>query len=132
MRKISIDFDGTLSRKDVQNYAKFVMDNGIDVWIVTSRLHEKNADNLQWNDDLYEVAENLGIPKSKIHFMNYSIFFDDKSYFLKDHDFVLHLDDIFTESNSINKVCKKTKGITVFGNSTWKRKCNRLLNLEGV
>lgn len=127
MKKVSFDFDGTLSRMDVQTYAYSLLDKGYEVWIVTSRLHEKNADNLQWNDDLYEVAEELGIPKSQIHFMNYSIFMDYKSHFLKDKNFVWHLDDDWTESNSVNRECKNTKGISVFGNSTWKIKCNRLL-----
>jgi len=127
MKKVSFDFDGTLSRVDVQDYAKSLIERGIEVWIVTSRLHEKNADNLQWNDDLYEVAEKLGIPKSQIHFMNYNIFMDDKSYWLKEHEFIWHLDDDFTEIKSIQRECKNTKGISVFGNSTWKRKCDKLL-----
>ena len=127
MKRVSFDFDGTLSRLDVQAYAKSLLDKGYVVWIVTSRLHEKNADNLQWNDDLYEVAEKLGIPKSQIHFMNTWIHGDDKSHWLKDQDFVWHLDDDFIEINSVNRECKNTKGISVFGNSTWKQKSNKLL-----
>ena len=44
MKKVSFDFDGTLSRLDVQKYAKSLIEQGFEVWIVTSRLHEKNAD----------------------------------------------------------------------------------------
>ena len=33
---VSFDFDSTLSRKDVQEYAKELLERGIDVWVVTT------------------------------------------------------------------------------------------------
>ena len=129
MKKVSFDFDGTLSRIDVQKYAKTLLDKGIEVWIVTSRNHEKNAENLQWNDDLYEVAKSLKIPKSQIHFMNWWLTENDKWEFLKDHAFIWHLDDDFTELKKIKRNTK-TLGISCFGNTTWKRKCDKLINKE--
>ena len=41
--KVSFDFDGTLSRKDVQNFAKSLVNTGYDVWIVTSRFDDESA-----------------------------------------------------------------------------------------
>ena len=38
--KVSFDFDGTLSRKDVQEYAKSLVNSGLEVWIVTSRFDD--------------------------------------------------------------------------------------------
>jgi len=35
--KVSFDFDGTLSKKDVQKFAKELVEEGHEVWIVTSR-----------------------------------------------------------------------------------------------
>jgi restriction endonuclease Mrr len=35
--KISFDFDSTLDREDVQEFAKELVEKGHDVWITTSR-----------------------------------------------------------------------------------------------
>ena len=40
-------------------------------------------------------------------------------------DFIWHLDDDWYELNCINKR-SKIKGISVFGNSKWKIKCDKL------
>ena len=41
--KVSFDFDSTLSRKDVQSFAKELVDRGLEVWIVTSRFDDESA-----------------------------------------------------------------------------------------
>lgn len=120
--KVSFDFDNTLSRTDVQEFAKTLIDNGLDVWICTSRLCPEKAPNNEWNDDLFKVANELGIPKSKVIFTNY----EDKAEHLTD-DFIWHLDDDWVELNEINKQ-RKTVGVSVFGNSVWKQKCLKILN----
>ena len=89
--KVSFDFDGTLSRTDVQIYAKSLIDNGIDVWICTSRLEPSKAHREDWNDDLFLVSDKLKIPREKIIFTNLT----DKSQILKDHNFIWHLDDYY-------------------------------------
>lgn len=122
MMKVSFDFDNTLSRTDVQEFAKTLIDNGLDVWICTSRLCPEKAPNNEWNDDLFKVANELGIPKSKVIFTNY----EDKAEHLTD-DFIWHLDDDWVELNEINKQ-RNTVGVSVFGNSVWKQKCLKILN----
>lgn len=93
--KVSFDFDGTLSRKDVQSFAKELVNSGHDVWIVTSRCSTEEAKKKAWwwiekqNQELYDVAEECGIPKEKIVFTEHI----DKIVFLKDKDFAFHLDD---------------------------------------
>lgn len=124
--KISFDFDYTLSRPTVYDFAKSLVDKGgFDIWIVTSR----HNDNDKWgftpdNSDLYKVAAELNIPDDKIHFTNG----DDKWGFIKDKDFILHLDDDWIELNLINRHTN-TKGISVWGNTTWKQKCKKILGL---
>lgn len=122
MMKVSFDFDSTLSRTDVQEFAKTLIDDGLDVWICTSRLCPEKAPNNEWNDDLFKVANELGIPKSKVIFTNY----EDKAEHLTD-DFIWHLDDDWIELDKINKQ-RKTVGVSVFGNSVWKQKCLKILN----
>lgn len=119
--KVSFDFDGTLSRIDVQEFAKTLIDDGLDVWICTSRLCPEKALNNKWNDDLFKVANELGIPKSNIIFTNY----EDKAAHLTE-DFIWHLDDDWIELDEINRQ-KKTVGVSVFENSAWKQKCLKIL-----
>ena len=72
--KVSFDFDGTLSRKDVQVFAKDLVNEGHEVWIVTSRFSDEAAkkDNWHWilgqNQKLFDVAQECGIKKENIQF----------------------------------------------------------------
>jgi len=119
--KVSFDFDCTLDKIGVQAYAKELLDNGIDVWICTSRTCPENSEN-GWNDDLFLIADELGIKRDNIIFTNH----EDKSNHLLHKNFKWHLDDDWIELNQLNK-SKDIVGISVFGNSTWKSKCNRVL-----
>jgi len=61
---ITIDFDGTLDREDVQKYAKRLIMDGHDVFILTSRYDDLHAHNYTLNPqnkDLYDVAYSLNI-----------------------------------------------------------------------
>ena len=72
--KMSFDYDSTMSRKDIQKYAKELIEEGHDVWIVTSRCATEPALAKGWhwvekqNQELYDVAEEVGIPREKIVF----------------------------------------------------------------
>lgn len=93
--KVSFDYDATLSRKDVQQFAKELVEQGIDVWIVTSRTSTEDiiARNWTWsfsqNEIVFEVAEECGISKEKVIFTDHK----DKINFLKGKEFLFHLDD---------------------------------------
>lgn len=126
--KVSFDFDSTLDRKDVQEYASELISRGVEVWIVTSRVENpmafygsEDARYLNWNDDLFSVASTLGIPKERIRFTAYQ----DKSEFLIPNNFTWHLDDDTQELFMIKR--SKVRGIQVESNS-WKNKCERILN----
>ena len=72
--KVSFDFDSTLSRKDVQEFAKELVNKGIEVWIVTSRFDDETAMQKNWhwikgqNQRLFDVAEECGIRRENIKF----------------------------------------------------------------
>jgi hypothetical protein len=119
--KVSFDFDSTLDKKIVQDYAQSLINKGHDIWICTSRTSPENS-KPGWNDDLFLISDKLGIPRSQIIFCNY----EDKSDHLNGKGFLWHLDDDWIELNQINS---KTDviGISVYGNTTWKQKCNKLL-----
>lgn len=111
--KVSFDFDSTLDRKDVQRFAKKLIDDGYEVWIVTTRTSTEYAkENLdQWtinrvdksNHKLFRVADNLGINREHIHFTNSKF----KIEFLEGKNFIFHLDDDTDElleiSTSVDK-----------------------------
>ena len=121
---VSFDFDDTLSRPDVQEYASELIERGLEVWVVTSRLSKQYLmeGNEKWNDDLYEVSNRLGIPEERIRFMNYS----PKVDFLETMNFLWHLDDDSTELFDIKFAKIKTRPIQVNG-SGWRGKCERIL-----
>jgi len=127
VKKVSFDFDDTLEFGDIQDFAKELMDIGIEVHITTSR-YENLDDYLptifpDGHKELFRVAEKLKVPRDHIHFTN----FQNKSTFIKGQDFIWHLDDDFMEIKDINRTTK-TKGIYVLGND-WKHDCKKLLNL---
>ena len=94
-KKVSFDFDGTLSEKQGQKRAKTHIDNGDVVYITTAR--PKKSDNPRYdNEDLFEIAEKLGISRDHIRFTA----FDDKWKYLKDFDF--HFDNDEVEITLIN------------------------------
>ena len=113
MITVSFDFDDTLSKKSVQNYAKSLIDNGVNVLIVTARYSNAFLSDEAWftnaygkeaaeniNEDLFIVASELNIKKENIIFMDMV----SKNTYLKQHDILWHLDDSYTEIRNIIKV----------------------------
>ena len=128
MKIVTFDFDNTLSRESVQEYALRLINGGVDVWILTSRYDDLNINKYGYrgvnNNDLYSVASKLGIPKWKIRFTCMR----DKSEYLYGTNVIWHLDDDFTELNKINRETE-TVGVSV-NSSIYQNKCNKLLGLN--
>ena len=120
--KVSFDFDGTLEFPVIQEYAKHLINNGIDVIICTSRYepgYKHSWGGVEWrNDDIFNVADKLGI--NNIIFTNMK----DKWLVLKDKDITWHLDDDNIEINIMNEQ-SNIKGILF--DEKWKEKCNKTL-----
>jgi hypothetical protein len=123
-KKVSFDFDDTLSFGDVQNYAKSLLDHeDIEIHIVTSRFEDLTKYDFECNhDDLFRIADEIGIKKENIHFTN----FEDKFVFFLNKDFIWHLDDSYVECMRINRHTA-TVGVNTLTNFI--PICNNLLNL---
>ena len=121
--KVSFDFDSTLDKPHIQEYAKSLVDNGFEVWIVTTRHSNETMNNDHYNDDLFEVAKECGINFNNIHFTDHQ----DKWQFLKDKGFIFHLDDDWHELRCIQRNIKGTMAISSFGNPKWKHKCQKAI-----
>lgn len=126
---VTFDFDSTLSRQDVQDYAFSLIKKGFDVWVLTSRydeLHKHKYRINPTNEDLYKVTDKLQIPREKIRFTCMR----DKAEYLFGTDVIWHLDDDFVEINNINRETE-TIGISVVSGG-YKAKCNKLLGIENT
>lgn len=126
---VSFDFDQTLSRKDVQAYAKELIERGVNVWICTSRYRKEKVGGL--NDDIFAVAAELGIPKWRVVFTDT----EDKSTILNEawEDgayFLWHLDDDEYECTSIHDYTNIYE--MNVRRASWKQKCDSLLVSCGV
>jgi hypothetical protein len=124
--KVSFDFDGTLQTEEVQEYAKELINRGIEVWVVTTRYDENQmhlyAGGEENIDDLWEVVDRLGIPRWKVRFTC----MEWKWKYLKDTKFLWHLDDNFEEFGHARVNGCKVPIILLKGD--WKQKCEELLN----
>lgn len=122
---VSFDFDGTLTRPDVQEYCKSLLKLGYDVHVVTTRfdeLHKHLWQNKPTNDDMYLITDKVGIKRENIHFMNFNY---GKGAYLFDSFAKFHLDDDDHELDGF--VAKqKTKPVFVL-RSDWKVICDNIL-----
>lgn len=113
--KISIDYDSTLDRGDVQEVVTDLVKKGYNVYIVTSRQCTETALKLghHWverqNSDLYAVADKCGIKRENIIFTEHV----DKIVYLKDKGFLFHLDDDVDELIKISESGDSCKPLNV-------------------
>ena len=93
---VSFDFDSTLENEHIQKYAIELMNMGYEIHIVTSRPDKwenkweiKGLPEVIWdNDDLYEVADRLGIKRENIHFTEYT---PKYKFFERNDDFIFRI-----------------------------------------
>ena len=126
MKKVlSFDFDGTLTRPDVQNYCQIFLSCGFDIHVVTTRydeLHKHLWANNPTNEDMYLITDKIGIKRENIHFMNFKY---GKGAFLLDTNAIFHLDDDERELNGFHYT-QITKPISVL-KSDWSEQCDKAI-----
>lgn len=129
--KISFDFDHTLSQPTVQDFARQLAAAGWELWIVTMRFDTKErmeryyrerqelAEDWQGNDDLFQVARQLGIPRRRVIFTNWQW----KSRFLARRRFILHVDDCKYLLGEIRKKRLPLRVLNCWNNHRWQKVC---------
>lgn len=129
MKKVSFDYDGTLALPSVEEFAKELVEQGYDVWVVTSRVGDDDLENSfqpwrtpDWNRDLWESCERIGIPKDNVVFTS----FKEKIDYLKDKDYIFHLDDDLYELTAIMESGDSCRPLNV-GHFDWKNNCLEVL-----
>lgn len=130
---ISFDFDSTLSLPHVQEYCKYLINKGqVEICICTRRYGpdtKGNPNDPYWTnlgsknwEDVFKLAEELKIDKQNIIFCDMG----KKSDFLKDKDFLWHLDDFKEEVDEISKNTK-VKGVLCQPYRAWQWQCNNYI-----
>jgi len=129
MKKVSFDYDGTLALPSVEEFAKELVEQGYDVWVVTSRVGDDDLENSfqpwktpDWNRDLWESCERIGIPKDNVVFTS----FKEKIDYLKDKNYIFHLDDDLYELTAIMESGDSCRPLNV-GHFDWKNNCLEVL-----
>ena len=92
LKNVSFDFDGTLTRSDVQSVAKACIAEGHNVFVTTARWPDPMI--FRWtpsptNEDMYEILDAVGIPRTNVIFTNAGT----KADFLVQAKTDIHLDD---------------------------------------
>lgn len=140
MQKVSFDYDSTLDIPSIQEYAKMLVEKGIEVWIVTSRYDSedkytpeflksinlvdvKEGELTKLHKELFEIADKVGISTDHIVFTNMR---PKHTYFADHPEFMWHLDDSFQECIWINEFTE-VKGVPWMGNKNWRVDCSKLL-----
>jgi len=120
--QVSFDFDGVLSIPSIEEFAKELIEEGINVWVTTSRYNEGS------NVDLLKVTERLGIPYSNIIFTARQ----EKSKFLDENDFIFHLDDEQYVITEILESGSLTTPIWKDDSINWKEMCREIIEFNLV
>lgn len=117
MAIVSFDYDSTLSEAVVEEFAKQLVDEGHEVWIVTRRFDsvEKYTEEFMnsylipkerlaiEHNSLFVTADRIGIPRDRIVFTNMLYKF---GYFKDNPNFSWHLDDDLEEVGMMAEHCK--------------------------
>ena len=93
--RISIDYDNCLSQPKVQELAKQLIAQGHEIFILTSRfdsIRRLKFPDLASNEDLYKIAEEVGIKPYRTAFTNQQ----KKWIWLLETGIKLHIDDDLT------------------------------------
>ena len=123
MLKVSFDFDGTLTRRNIKEYARSLVARGFECWIVTSRMGFGKEPRPDWNDDLFNTAAEIGILPEHIYFCC----MDNKAKFLNGKGFIFHIDDDIIELSFV-KTDSDCKPICCFGNHTYISECENAIS----
>ena len=121
MIKVSFDFDSTLEFKEVQEFAKDLIERGYHVCILTTRYEDPSKYSFDVHQHLFDVAKKLGI--TEIHFTN----MEWKYKTIDDYGIAIHLDDNYRyEVYIINKYCKTKAVHYSYG---WKIEFEKMLKI---
>jgi len=102
IKRISFDFDGVLSTAAGRKLAESKKGPDVELWIVTAR-------RVDWNDRVFDVADELKIPHTRIIFTGGR----DKWPFIERYNIAVHYDN---NPEQIAKIKEKTTANAIIFN----------------
>lgn len=123
--KFSFDFDGTLLDSDkLQQYCQKMLNIGVDVYIITRRLDliESKKYEVKEAEEVFEMADKLGIKKENIFFTNRAY----KYEFVKKLNIDCHIDDDHNDVYYIRN-WSDTKCIHFIESSNWEEEIQNFI-----
>lgn len=132
--KISFDFDGTLEFREVQDFAKELIDRGHDVCILTTRYSDPMS--YKWaksnpehaealHNELYEAAKHIGI--KEINFTEYQW----KTTKIDELGIDIHLDDNWHDEVAVINNSNKAKAVWYAPRGKWKEQIFEIIGRDG-
>jgi hypothetical protein len=118
MVTVSFDFDGTLSRTDVQEFAKDLKKAGHRIIITTNRYQDRS------NADLKAVAKSVGI---KEHLIFYCNMLGKHRFLSPAHQVTVHCDDDWIDCEMVEHECG-IPTVKMFGNPDWKKQILEIIS----
>lgn len=117
--KIAIDFENTLTKKEVFDFANEMLNQGIEVYVLTNRTGHIQSDQ---NRDILKTCKQL-----RLSFFNVNFTHDLKGYFEGLPRFDFYLSDNLVNLQLAEKV---VRCIPTFGNINWENECLEALKVE--
>ena len=110
--RIAIDFENTLTKREVFNLANDLLNQGIEVTILTQRIGHINSFQ---NQDILKICRDLGLPYSSV------VFTLDLVGYFRTSDYC----EVYLSDNLINLqlVDSEVNCIQIFGNKDWENAC---------
>lgn len=126
--RITVDFDGTLTRDDVQQYVEMLRSRNISATVITSRYgftyKDKDGLGYEQNKDLFDKIEGLGFSKDDVYFSNGG----GKNRLIKLLKPVLHLEN---NGREIDEVMMGSSITSVDVNKIgWQSEANYILGIK--
>lgn len=98
MRKISFDYDGTLSRQEIFNAAELLLRGNYILYVITKRFDYPQKNQKHANNDIRDVCQTLKIPKDHLIFTNGL----SKAKFIELNNIDIHFENNLDEINEIS------------------------------
>lgn len=117
--KVAIDFENTLTKFEVFEFANDLLNEGIEVHVLTSKIGHIKSD---YNKDILKAARGLNIPYANVIFTN-----DKRDYFLSHKGYEFYLSDNLIDLQLVDGLVKT---VPIFGNKNWKRECLGLVGCK--
>lgn len=122
MKRISFDFDQTLSNKSVQDFTEMILVGNYELFVITKRFHYPQKHISNANNDIRLVCAKLRIPWENVIFTNNI----SKASFIVDNKIDVHLENDLMQVNEL-AVKEVAEIVYVHPSNKWQQKLFKTL-----